>query len=161
VCVCVITRSRRLTSQLSLLSPIDTSLVELLVSNSRELLAQVSDRKLQTGSFGSAYNSPIGPANNVSCCRVGLSEDNCLLRFLGDACGVTAACSRNSCLWQDGGSCHGNHVNTCDVIAAACTELSTGQCVATPLRHQTMGGHVILRNKNGKQYIAMFTNGQV
>jgi hypothetical protein len=94
----LITRSCRLTSQLSLLSPIETSLVELLVSNSRELLAPVSDRKTKTGRFGSAYNSPIGPANNASCCLVGLSEDNCLMRFLRDACDVTAAWSRNCCL---------------------------------------------------------------
>jgi hypothetical protein len=64
-------------------------------------------------------------------------------------CDVTAAfCAETVfqywCLWQDGGSCHGNHVNACDVIAAACTELLTGQYVTTPLRHPTMGGHVTL-----------------
>jgi hypothetical protein len=45
------------------------------------------------------------------------------------------------------------HVNTCDVIAAACAELLTGQCVTTPLRHPTMGGHVTIRSTSRIEHV--------
>jgi hypothetical protein len=55
------------------------SLVELLVAN------------WMRRHFRSAYNSPIGPANNTSCCPVGLSEERLFIALPG-GCGRCDRC---------------------------------------------------------------------
>jgi hypothetical protein len=72
----LITRSRRLTSQLSLLSQIITHSTS---SHFPCLTRRAARCKLVANwmhrHFRSAYDSLIGPANNASCCPVGLSEE--------------------------------------------------------------------------------------
>jgi hypothetical protein len=92
------------------LSPIETSLVGLLLTNWLCIVAGLQNiSSARTPRKRSLYCWPV----------LAIPSNGHCVDSLAVAGATNHKHSSHCCVWQDGGSSPGNHVNTCDVIAAA------------------------------------------
>jgi hypothetical protein len=125
-----LTRLHWLISQLSItvsnyhtlpvLSPIETSLVGLLLTN--WLVGLLPENWLCIAAGLQDISPTRTPRKRPLYCWAVLavpSNGHCVVSWRLGGGGKNHKHSSHCCVWQDGGSSSGNHVNTCDVIAGA------------------------------------------